>query len=196
MNCGTYCNLSRAVEVALCGNFTIDLTADKIDFPSVDTEIPFIKSYYHNAKFVPVGDIKVELYRNDFTGNQEGENFSAIIERVSKYEITICDNKLNADSTAMLKNAYNMFKLAPNEYDKIVNIASVIANIGKSKNIEACHIAEAIGYIIREGKSILPVYTFGINVNEWIFKINESAITPDVLNQLENYITTKRKQLK
>ncbi len=53
---------------------------------------------------------------------------------------------LNEQAKKMLEMAMNSMQLSARAYDRIIKVARTIADLDDSKNIEAVHIAEAIGY--------------------------------------------------
>ena len=59
---------------------------------------------------------------------------------IAKYAV------LDDMSLAMLKTAMTRFDLSARAYDRILKVARTIADLDKSENIQAQHIAEAIGY--------------------------------------------------
>ena len=60
---------------------------------------------------------------------------------------------LDEQSLTMLKTAMTRFNLSARAYDRILKVARTIADLDKSADIQAAHIAEAIGYrnLDREG---------------------------------------------
>ena len=59
---------------------------------------------------------------------------------IAKYAV------LDEQSLTMLKTAMTRFNLSARAYDRILKVARTIADLDKSPDIQAAHIAEAIGY--------------------------------------------------
>jgi magnesium chelatase family protein len=53
---------------------------------------------------------------------------------------------LDEQRLTMLKTAMTRFNLLARAYDRILKVARTIADLDKSADIQAAHIAEAIGY--------------------------------------------------
>ncbi len=54
--------------------------------------------------------------------------------------------RVNKESEAMLKNAFEVLGLSARAYNKILKVARTIADLEEKENIETNHVAEAIQY--------------------------------------------------
>ncbi len=116
-------------------------------------------------------DIHIECENidiDDLANAPKGESSATIRERVIKarqiqterfkdYKDVHCNAQmttalmqqfatLDKNCTDLLRTAMKRLNLSARAYDRIVKVARTIADLSGSENIQACHIAEAVGY--------------------------------------------------
>ncbi|MBQ0023306.1 MAG: YifB family Mg chelatase-like AAA ATPase [Prevotellaceae bacterium] len=116
-------------------------------------------------------DIQIECENidiDDLANAPKGESSATIRERVIKarqiqterfkdYKDVHCNAQmttalmqqfatLDKNCTDLLRTAMKRLNLSARAYDRIVKVARTIADLSGSENIQACHIAEAVGY--------------------------------------------------
>lgn len=180
-------NVSRAYEIALLGNFTMQIVFDK-DYKQGFDDYETVKSFYNDVKFVKDGDLISELYKPDYRGKafktkadiHETVNVARKNPVPTKFKNSSCDTYLNV--------ATDRLGLSLNQYNKIVEISKIIAQLEGDNLIAVEHVAEAIQLVCRwdenmcnaESKSI----KFGSGIEIALHELNST----DVENAIE-YLT-------
>jgi predicted ATPase with chaperone activity len=77
---------------------------------------------------------------------RRGERSKAIRERIIKSQCNFRPTELDKEAEDLLKLAILELGISARAYDKILRVASTIAQMDNRKIIEAHHISEAIGY--------------------------------------------------
>lgn len=119
---------------------------DRIDLQIEIVPVPFEKisdaregepSAAIRERVIAARKIQEERFKNE-----EGiySNAQMTPKLITKYAA------LDEQSLAMIKTAMTRFNLSARAYDRILKVARTIADLDKSENILAHHIAEAIGY--------------------------------------------------
>ena len=149
-------NAMRAYEIAKCGNHNMLLLTNKIEDGGVDkSQLNLLRNYF-NSLFDPNKpvDIYIEVVRPDFNtivGNYKGETIDQVNERIKAFKrnppiITHACIGVNNSIDSLIKTAYERLGLCPYEIQIILDVATTIAKIDKSKEVKVEHIAEAIQY--------------------------------------------------
>ena len=103
---GLWANLSRAYEIALLGDFKIQIVFDK-EYKQGFEDYENIKSFYDEVDFVKEGDLIVEIYKPDY--NQKTEVFETKEDIKSRVEKALKNKKpdlfKNGSCDALLKTA-------------------------------------------------------------------------------------------
>ena len=144
---GLFINLSRAYEIALLGNFSIQVVFSK-EYTTGFEDYQKIKEFFNKVQFSPKGDLTVEIIRPDIRDNVRYESIEDIHQRVEAAKDNQKPTEFVSQQTcdALLKTAFERLELSIESHERIKKIASVIAQLeGKSK-IETHHLAEAIQY--------------------------------------------------
>lgn len=156
--CGVFCNLARAYEIALLGNFKIRLIKSNNIDDNVPTnvDLELISNFFSGVEYTnDLNDLDsiilhVEInmpHINEIFSPRKSENFNDIDHRVS---IGLSNQLpvfvLSESGKALLGAAYNRVKLNLNELDSIVEVSRVIARLHGSKEIKLEYLAEAIQY--------------------------------------------------
>jgi hypothetical protein len=144
-------NLARAYEVALLGNFTIQIVFKK-DYIQGFDDYECIKQFYKNIKFVKKGDLVVEIYKPDYRIEIESETLQDIHNRVKKAKNNSKPSlKLQNESIQLLNTATDKLSYSLSVRQKVIEIAQVIAQLENSQ-IKPYHIAEAIQYQMNDSE--------------------------------------------
>ncbi len=80
------------------------------------------------------------IQHNRFIGTKSHSNASMTDKQLKEF----CE--ISLESNAVLKTAFQKFKLSARAYNRILKLARTIADLDESKNIETEHIIEAISY--------------------------------------------------
>jgi hypothetical protein len=143
---GLWPNVSRAYEIALLGNYSIEIGFDKSYIQGFD-DYKLIKDFYLGVDFVQNGDLFVEIYEVNYNIKFKPETLLDIQKRVDDVKDLVRPTEFNSTSCdSLLDTAINRLKLSLITRKKIIEVACVIAQLSKSKTIKVEHIAEAIHY--------------------------------------------------
>lgn len=147
---GSWLNVARAYEIALLGNFSIEIVYDD-DYHNINDDYELIKEYYTEVLFKSNSDMMVQIYKPEpIFDHFKPETKNEIIERVKvSMNNQEPDDKLDNACNSLLQNVCVKKGLSLNQLNKIKNIALVIAKLDNSKNIECYHLAEAIQYQLK-----------------------------------------------
>jgi hypothetical protein len=151
---GVWPNLSRAYEIAKLGNFGITITYQQHgDYLQVSDDYETIKKFYSDVKFVPDGEIWLELTPpKDYTRGNGCETLADIHARVEKAKGNLKPVKYEGEACMeLLKNATDKLHFSAKDIDIINEVAEVIAQLDGENMVYAHHVAEAIQYRIKYG---------------------------------------------
>jgi hypothetical protein len=151
---GVWPNLSRACEIAKLGNFGITITYQQHgDYPQVSDDYETIKKFYSDVKFVPDGEIWIEIDRpKDYTRGNISESIFDIHARVEKAKKNLKPVRYEGEACMeLLKNATDRLHFSAKDVDIINEVAEVIAQLDNTDTVHAHHVAEAIQYRIKYG---------------------------------------------
>ena len=131
-----------------CGNFTdpkLECLCTPIQIQRHTNEIARILAHGFLCH------IQVEVPRLTYslmTRKKNGESTAIVKERVMKAckNSKLTENNLNVEGKELFKQAILEMGISARSYDTILAIAGTTAQMDDSKEIDACHIAEAIGY--------------------------------------------------
>lgn len=144
---GLWATLSRAYEIALLGNFKIQIIFDK-EYTQGFEDYENIKSFYGDVDFVKEGDLIVEIYKPDY--NQETKRFETKEDIKMRVEKALKNKKPdlfeNNSCDALLKTATDRLDFTLQKREKVIEISKIIAQLDGSAAIKPEHIAEAIQY--------------------------------------------------
>lgn len=191
---GLWVNLSRAYEIALLGNFKIQIVFDK-EYKQGFEDYENIKSFYDQVDFVKEGDLIVEIYKPDY--NQKTEIFETKEDIKSRVEKALKNKKpdlfKNGSCDALLKTATDRLGFTLQKREKVIEISKIIAQLDNSITIEPQHIAEAIHYNCddytqcnAETKSI----SFGDGIQIALYNLDYTDIE-NAINYLSGLIKNK-----
>ena len=108
-----------------------NVTYDQLKSEEKEESSEEIRKRVNNAR-----SIQNERFKND----KNHCNAKMSVSQTKKY----C--KLDEMGEMLLRNAFEKLKLSARAHDRILKVARTIADLDKSENIEARHIAEAISY--------------------------------------------------
>lgn len=146
-----WANLSRACEIALLGQFTVQVTFDK-DYVQGFDDYKQIKAFFKGVEFVKDGDLIVEVFKPDYRmKDRRCESWQAVEERVKQCKSFPLPDAVFCNSGQSLFNtAIERLCLSLSQQAKVLAIAQVIAQSAGCKSIKPEHVAEAIQYQIME----------------------------------------------
>lgn len=144
---GLWVNVSRAYEIALLGNFSIQIVFEK-EYTEGFSDYEKIKSFYKGVDFVKNGDLIVEISKPDYSIKTERcETIDDIKARVRDAKAHVTPTEFaNNSCDALLKNATNRLSFSLETREKTIEISQVIAQLDGAKKINAWHMVEAIQY--------------------------------------------------
>jgi hypothetical protein len=139
--------ITRAYEIALLGNFTIQVVFDN-DYIQGFSDYETIKSFFTGVDFVKKGDLIVQLYKPDYKKQTEAAD---TIDNINKRVEIARKNKKptefkDASCEGLLKTSLEKLDLSLNRYTNAIEVSKVIAQLNGSKTINVEHISEAIIY--------------------------------------------------
>ena len=148
--CGWYGDPSGRCS---CSQHAVDNYRSRISGPLLDRidiimEVPAMhfEDLRNRREAEPSKDIKVRV---DAARNRQNQRFGAsggmCNARMGPEELRrFC--QLDPNSTALMKQAFEVFGLTARSYDRILKVARTIADLDGSEHIRSEHIAEAIQY--------------------------------------------------
>lgn len=143
---GLWVNLSRAYEIALLGNYSIQVAFDK-EYKQGFEDYEQIKLFYKGVDFVKDGDLIVEIYKPEYNDKINYETRSDIISRVNSVrQMPIPKHFSSGACDSLLKTATERLDFSLKTTEKVKKISSTIAQLAKSETIRPEHVAEAIQY--------------------------------------------------
>ena len=149
--CGFY---NHPTKACTCSPGQVQRYLNKISGPlldRIDLQIEIVPVPFEEISSTAPGETSAEIrerviaarkiQEERFSG-EEGIHCNAQMtpKLISKYAV------LDEVSLAMLKTAMSRLNLSARAYDRILKVARTIADLDSSENIQAQHIAEAIGY--------------------------------------------------
>lgn len=144
---GLWVNLSRAYEIALLGDFKIQIVFDR-EYKQGFDDYENIKSFFNEIEFVKEGDLIVEIYKPDY--NQKLERFETKEDIKSRVDKALKNKKpdlfKNNSCDVLLKTATERLDFTLGKREKVIEISKIIAQLDGSDTIDPQHIAEAIQY--------------------------------------------------
>lgn len=146
---GLWPNLARAYEIALLGDFSIQIVFEK-DYTQGFKDYENIKCFYDKVSFKVDGDLVVEIYLPDYNDRRKYETLQEIESRVIRARSNELPDKYSSPACeALLKTATDRLGLALSDIERTNGIAGVIAQLEGSVDIRPEHVAEAIQYSIK-----------------------------------------------
>ena len=158
---GIYPHLSRAFEIALLGNFKINLIkgTNVDDKNPSDEDLIMISELFESDLFIFDSDDSINLdyivlnvevtapYMDMVFSTRKSEGLNIVIDRATKAKDNIKPEfKLNESGKALLKTAWDRLNLDLIKLDSIAQISQTIAQLHGAKEIKLEYLAEAIQY--------------------------------------------------
>ncbi len=118
---------------------------DRIDM-TVNLQVPDIDEVKNRSEGASSSDLRAdveracEIQKRRFRDEAISFNSQMKPEHIKKY----C--KLDAPAEKLMNDAYNRLKLSIRSYDRILRVSRTLADLEDSKDIQMCHVAEAISY--------------------------------------------------
>lgn len=148
--CGWYGDVSGRCT---CSQFSVDSYRRRISGPLLDridiiVEVPAVpfENLQRRSEAEGSSDIKqrVDFARN-IQNQRYGKSSGMCNARMGPNELRkYC--KLDAESTEMMRRAFDVFGLTARSYDRILKVARTVADLEGSEIVTSDHIAEAIQY--------------------------------------------------
>ena len=149
--CGFY---NHPTKACTCSPGQVQRYLNKISGPlldRIDLQIEIVPVPFEEISSTAPGETSAEIrerviaarkIQEERFNGEEGIHCNAQMtpKLISKYAV------LDEVSLAMLKTAMSRLNLSARAYDRILKVARTIADLDNSENIQAQHIAEAIGY--------------------------------------------------
>lgn len=147
---GIFSNLSRAYEIALLGNYKIQVVFENT-YKNGFKDYKEIKKFYKGVEFVKNGDIIIDIIKpNAKDIDILYESLEDIHKRVKKAKNNIIPSIFKSQVTcnSFIENALNKLDLPFVERENFITLGKIIAQLEGSEYINIEHIAEAIQYRI------------------------------------------------
>ena len=145
---GCWVNLSRAYEIAILGDFSIQVMYD-VEYNAIN-DYKLIKEFFNRCTFCFSGDLIVEIHKpQNLVGLKRGqfETLEDIDKRIEKAKRNTIPTEYDSESCNQLfKTAIDRLDLDLKTIGNIERIAKVIAQLEGTKKILTQHLAEAIQY--------------------------------------------------
>lgn len=175
-------NLSRAYEIAMLGNFSINVVFEK-DYIEGFDDYKTIKNFFGEIFFSAQGEITCQILKPNYSAktNPKAETLSDIITRVNSAKTNPLPTEMkNESSIAIFNLAINKLNFSLNKQETILKVAAVIAQLDKSPTIAPEHVAEAIQYSNSYGKTFCnpeeQYISFGNNIKIYNSPLNHIDI--------------------
>lgn len=172
-------NLNRAYEIALLGNKSISVYADKQDYPKAEEDLVYIKQVFSQVNYELDADIQIEITKPDnYTHIRPEEQLEDIHARVAKARQLPRPTEVHKDCEqgckSLLKVSSERLEFSLKDVNIVWELSGIIAQAGHDEFIRTEHLAEAIHY--RSYKSdkdcYLPDYSWSdVKVAEFMYDI-------------------------
>lgn len=147
-------NVSRAYEIALLGNYSIQVVFDK-SYKEGFEDYQAIKEFFNEVPF-KIGGLQVEITKPDYQQDQRSETKADILARVTTAKKRPMPTVFKSSGCEhLLRVASERLSLSLPKIESIKSVAAVIAQLSGSKEIAVEHIAEAVHYHSYDGEGIL-----------------------------------------
>lgn len=155
-----YPNLSRAVEIALAGKYSISIYYNAEDYPTGQADIDLVLSTVPDtigiSRYNP-GDILIEVMKPSHFDYSRLESIDDILRRVDRVN-QIPEFHANESILLIEKSAVDRANMGLNDVILMRKMSQTIAALDGSKMIQAHHFAEAVNYRLYQSVKTLTMY--------------------------------------